>query len=259
MIENKHFCKTKKKFCRTLSILSAKYPEILQPIMNLSQKLSRYPKTFRLALLTSWRVFSDSGLVYLYLYLHLFIVVFFANKTPLGEPDGQVAATICLPCPALSPLYLSSVFTSRYCFPCIYNPCALKDIVSPVFIICVMYNISKYCPPCNSKPHNIHCQLRSSELIQSFKISSNTRREPSPPGGQTFSPPTNKELWRPWWRVRELIFVFVFISSLFPFFGRVLCIRCFDKLFSWHNLVLHIQLWKENHVWKKTVPRKRKK
>ena len=127
------------------------------------------------------------------------------------------------------------------------------ETISPVLIICVLYNILKHNPPVliihvHSKLHNIHCQLRSIELIQSFKISSNTRKEPSLPAGPTFSPPTNKELWRPWWRVRELISVFVFISSLSPFFGRVLCIRCFDKIFSWHNLVLLIQLWKENHV-----------
>ena len=139
MIENKHFCRTKKKdFPDTLRYKIsryAKYLENLQPIMN-------FPVSIADTLTGFFLLWSC-----LYLFLHLFIVVLFANKTPLGEPDGQVAATICLPCPALSPLYLSSVFTSRYCFPCIYNPCALKDIVSPVFIICVLYNISKYCPP----------------------------------------------------------------------------------------------------------------
>ena len=117
----------------------------------------------------------------LYLFLHLFIVVLFANKTPLGEPDGQVAATICLPCPALSPLYLSSVFTPRYCFPCIYN--VHFKILSPLYlssVYCILfqnvvplYLSSMYV---HSKLHNIHCQLRSIDLIQSFKISSNTRR-----------------------------------------------------------------------------------
>ena len=38
----------------------AKYPEILQPIMNLMQKLSGFAKTFRSALLTRWRGFCDS-------------------------------------------------------------------------------------------------------------------------------------------------------------------------------------------------------
>ena len=39
----------------------AKYPEIPQPIMNLSQKLSGFAKTFRSALLTRWRGFCDSA------------------------------------------------------------------------------------------------------------------------------------------------------------------------------------------------------
>ena len=123
------------------------------------------------------------------------------------------------------------------CLPCIYHPCSLQDIVSPVFIIHVhlkisspLYLSSVYCiifqnivplylssMYVHSKLHNIHCQLRSIDLIQSFKISSNKRRERSLPAGPTFSPPTNKELWRPWWRVRELISVFVFISSPSPF------------------------------------------
>ena len=135
------------------------------------------------------------------------------------------------------------------CLPCIYHPCSLQDIVSPVFIIHVhlkisspLYLSSVYCiifqnivplylssMYVHSKLHNIHCQLRSIDLIQSFKISSKTRREPSLPAGPTFSPPTNKELWRPWWRVRELISVFVFISSLSLLFGRVLCIRRFCR------------------------------
>ena len=38
-----------------------KYPEIIQPIMSLLQKLSEFAKTFRSALLTRWRVFSDSA------------------------------------------------------------------------------------------------------------------------------------------------------------------------------------------------------
>ena len=38
-----------------------KYPEILQQIMSLLQKLSGFAKTFRSALLTRWRGFSDSG------------------------------------------------------------------------------------------------------------------------------------------------------------------------------------------------------
>ena len=37
------------------------YPEILQRIMNMTQKLSRFAKTFRSALLTRLRGFSDSG------------------------------------------------------------------------------------------------------------------------------------------------------------------------------------------------------
>ena len=39
---------------------TAKYPEIPQPIMNLSQKLSGFEKTFWSALLTRWRGFCDS-------------------------------------------------------------------------------------------------------------------------------------------------------------------------------------------------------
>ena len=39
-----------------------KYPEILQQIMSLLQKLSGFAKTFRSALLTRWRGFSDSAL-----------------------------------------------------------------------------------------------------------------------------------------------------------------------------------------------------
>ena len=39
---------------------NAKYPETLQAIMNLSQKLSGFVKTFRSALLTRWRGFCDS-------------------------------------------------------------------------------------------------------------------------------------------------------------------------------------------------------
>ena len=38
-----------------------KYLEILQQIMSLLQKLSGFAKTFRSALLTRWRGFSDSG------------------------------------------------------------------------------------------------------------------------------------------------------------------------------------------------------
>ena len=38
-----------------------KYPEILQPIMSLLQKLSGFAKTFRSALLTRWQGFSDSA------------------------------------------------------------------------------------------------------------------------------------------------------------------------------------------------------
>ena len=38
-----------------------KYPEILQPIMSFLQKLSGFAKTFRSALLTCWRGFSDSA------------------------------------------------------------------------------------------------------------------------------------------------------------------------------------------------------
>ena len=37
------------------------YPEIHQPIMNMAQKLSGFAKTFRSALLTRWRGFSDSA------------------------------------------------------------------------------------------------------------------------------------------------------------------------------------------------------
>ena len=40
------------------------YPEILHPIMNRLQKLSGFAKTFRSALLTRWRVFSDSVLLF---------------------------------------------------------------------------------------------------------------------------------------------------------------------------------------------------
>ena len=40
-----------------------KYPEILQQIMSLLQKLSGFAKTFRSALLTRWRGFSDSARV----------------------------------------------------------------------------------------------------------------------------------------------------------------------------------------------------
>ena len=185
-------------------------------------------------------------LVLFVIVLALFIVVFFANKTPLGEPDGQVAATICLPCPALSPLYLSSVFTPRYCFPCIYN--VHFKILSPLYlssVYCILfqnvvplYLSSMYV---HSKLHNIHCQLRSIDLIQSFKISSNKRRERSLPAGPTFSPPTNKELWRPWWRVRELISVFVFISYLSPFLEEFCASGVFVEIFSWYNLALHIE------------------
>ena len=39
----------------------AKYPEILQPVMSLSQKLSGFAKTFQSALLTHWRGFSNSA------------------------------------------------------------------------------------------------------------------------------------------------------------------------------------------------------
>ena len=39
-----------------------KYPEILQQIMSLLQKLSGFAKTFRSALLTRWRGFSDSDI-----------------------------------------------------------------------------------------------------------------------------------------------------------------------------------------------------
>ena len=39
----------------------AKYPEIPQPIINLSQKLSGFAKSFRSALLTRWRGFCDSA------------------------------------------------------------------------------------------------------------------------------------------------------------------------------------------------------
>ena len=173
MIENKHFCRTKKKdFPDTLRYKIsryAKYLENLQPIMN-------FPVSIADTLTGFFLLWSC-----LYLFLHLFIVVLFANKTPLGEPDGQVAATICLPCPALSPLYLSSVFTPRYCFPCIYN--VHFKILSPLYlssVYCILfqnvvplYLSSMYV---HSKLHNIHCQLRSIDLIQSFKISSNTRR-----------------------------------------------------------------------------------
>ena len=101
----------------------------------------------------------------------------------------------------------------------------------------------------HSKLHNIYCQLRSIELIQSFKISSNTRREPSLPAGPTFSPPTNKELWRPWWRVRELISVFVFISYLSPFLEEFCASGVFVEIFSWYNLALHIEEERNsNHI-----------
>ena len=41
------------------------YPEILQPIMSMSQKLSGFAKTFRSALLTRWQGFSDSGYIHM--------------------------------------------------------------------------------------------------------------------------------------------------------------------------------------------------
>ena len=40
-----------------------KYPEILQQIISLLQKLSGFTKTFRSALLTRWRGFSDSAIL----------------------------------------------------------------------------------------------------------------------------------------------------------------------------------------------------
>ena len=67
----------------------AKYPDILQPIMNLSQKLSGFAKTFRSALLTRWRGFCDSGALSLYCQLFLFSVqetrqILLSGYFPLG-------------------------------------------------------------------------------------------------------------------------------------------------------------------------------
>ena len=55
------------------------------------------------------------------------LYVYFANKTPLGEPDGKSLQ-----------LFVSHVLR---CLPCIYHPGSLQDIVSSVFIIHIRFKI----------------------------------------------------------------------------------------------------------------------
>ena len=60
-----HFLDYPDTFIWIFCVASGHFPnylEILQPIMSMLQKLSGFAKTFRSALLTRWRVFSDSDI-----------------------------------------------------------------------------------------------------------------------------------------------------------------------------------------------------